>query len=31
MKNHYLEFLIDKIRMEKGSKEISDEKSLTFP
>ena len=31
MKVHYLEFLIDKLRMEKGLKGISEENSLTFP
>ena len=31
MKVHFLEFLIDKLRMEKGLKGISEENSLTFP
>ena len=31
VKVHYLEFLIDKLRMKKGLKRISEENSLTFP
>ena len=31
MKVHYLEFLSDKLRMEKGLKVIAEENSLTFP
>ena len=31
MEVHYLEFLIDKLRMEKELKGISEENSLTFP
>ena len=31
IKVHYLEFLIDKLRMEEGLKGIPEEKSLTFP
>ena len=31
VKVHYLEFLIDKLRMKKGFKGILEENSMTFP